>query len=303
MPSGVVRDDDVRQSVLNGSHTFFRSTRLGPGYGHLVVLPTAQPSGIRYQFELECDRVDVAGGWGVCLSADRGMNTTYWAQIFDSTFRPTRRVRLMGIPSRVRLSHDGRLAAITVFVSGHSYSQGAFSTQTTLIDTQTAETLADLETFEVLREGRTFKSADFNFWGVTFAQDSKSFYATLGTGGRVFLVRGDATTRRAEVLREGVECPSVSPDDRFIAFKKRIGGGTVTWRLAVLDLVTSEERLVEGESRSIDDQVEWLDDRRILYAAADERPGRSGTSIWVVDVTRGESTLWSDGAYSPAVVN
>jgi hypothetical protein len=229
------------------------------------------------------------------------MNTTYWSEVFDLTFRPIHRFALAGIPSRVRLSPDGNLAAVTVFVTGHSYSQGTFSTHTTLVDTGTGELLTDLEAFQVWRDGKPFKSADFNFWGVTFARDSTTFYATLGTGGRVFLVRGDAKTRRAEVMREGVECPALSPDNRLIAFKKRLAVGGVTWRLAVLNLATGEERLVEGESRSIDDQVEWLDDTKILYSAPDEQQGRSGTSIWVVDVNDRQSSLWADGAYSPAI--
>ena len=44
--------------------------------------------------------------------------------------------------------------------------------------------MADLETLQITRDGQPFKNADFNFWGVTFAQDSNTFYATLGTGGR-----------------------------------------------------------------------------------------------------------------------
>jgi hypothetical protein len=300
--SGVLSDESGLKAVLANPHVFFRSTRLGVGYGRLVAVSDANPSGPRFQTPLECDRVDVAAGSGACLTADRGMNTSYWAVIFDSTFQTRHRLRLSGIPSRVRLSPDGRLAGITVFVTGHSYSQGSFSTQTTLVDTRTGETRADLETFQITRDGMPFKNADFNFWGVTFAQDSNTFYATLGTGNDLFLIRGDASAHRGEVIARDIECPAISPDNKLIGFKKRSGaGGRTVWRLAVLTLSTSEERLLQGESRSVDDQVEWLDDNRILYSISDEQQGRSGTSIWVADITSDKSALWSDGAYSPAV--
>lgn len=301
--SGVVNDDSALKSLGANPHVLFRTTRLGQGYGHLVAVPRDTPSGPRYETALECERLDMAGGAGVCLRAERGMQTSYSAIIFDSNYRPTHTLKLSGIPSRVRVSPDGTLAGITVFVSGHSYSSGAFSTLTMLVDTRTGETLADLESFEILLDARPFKNADFNFWGVTFTGDSHTFFATLATGDRLYLIRGDARTRRGVVIGQGVECPALSPDNTRIAFKKRLNvEGRLVWRLAVLDLATGAERLVENEVRSIDDQVQWLDDSRILYSVPDEQQGRSGTSIWVADVTGGTSSLWADGAYSPAVV-
>jgi hypothetical protein len=69
------------------------------------------------------------------------------------------------------------------------------------------------------------------------------------------------------VLRDGVECPSLSPDGKQIAFKSRLGDGA-RWRLRVLDLATLADHAV-AEDRSIDDQVEWLDDDVLAYS--DER--------------------------------
>ena len=68
-------------------------------------------------------------------------------------------------------------------------------------------------------------------------------------------------TRRARVLHENVECPSISPDNTRVAYKKWVGD---TWQLHVLDLATMRETPL-AEKRHIDDQVEWLDDERILY--------------------------------------
>ena len=45
---------------------------------------------------------------------------------------------------------DGRYGTITVFVSGHSYSDGNFSTQTTLIDLASGSVVSDLEQFAEL---------------------------------------------------------------------------------------------------------------------------------------------------------
>src|SRR5262245_64318909 len=65
-------------------------------------------------------------------------------------------------------SSDLKLAGTTVFVSGHAYSDGSFSTRTSIIDLQAGKWLVeDLETFLVRRKGQQIHSPDFNFWGVT----------------------------------------------------------------------------------------------------------------------------------------
>jgi hypothetical protein len=137
---------------------------------------------------------------------------------------------------------------------------------------------------------------------VTFARDDNRFYATLGTGGRTHLVEGDLAGRRVRVLRANVECPSLSPDGRRLVFKKRIQGrGPVVWRLHALDLATLAETPL-AETRSVDDQVEWLDDRRVLYALGDPG-GTASTDTWVVPADGGgHPALLTRGAFSPAVV-
>ena len=86
------------------------------------------------------------------------------------------------------------------------------------------------------------------------------------------------------VLRDGVECPSLSPDGKRIVFKSRIGSKT-RWRLKVLDLATLTDHPV-AETRSIDDQAEWLDDDTLVYSdgvnvytvSADGGGNRGGSS-------------------------
>jgi hypothetical protein len=216
---------------------------------------------------LACERVYYAASRGICLGvAPSGVD--YEATIFDSSLRSLHRIDLTGFPSRARVSSDGRFGAMTVFVSGDSYleSPSAFSTRTTVIDMRSGRQVAQLERFDVTKDGQPFDAVDFNFWGVTFAADPNRFYATLGTGGDHYLVEGNLRRRTMRVLRDGVECPSLSPDGSRIAFKSRIGDNR--WRLHVLDLATLADHAV-AESRSIDDQVEWLDDETLTYS--DER--------------------------------
>ena len=145
-------------------------------------------------------------------------------------------------------------------------------------------------------------AADFNVWGVTFARDSNTFYATLRTAGTTYLARGDPGLRKLTVLRENVECPSLSPSNRLMAFKKRVGTGSAPWRLHVLDVETLTEHALTAESRSIDDQIEWLDDDRILYGIPRTAPS-AVTDVWVAPVDgSAQARVFLAEAESPAIV-
>src|SRR5207244_10456459 len=113
---------------------------------------------------------------------------------------------------------------------------------------ETGATPVHLEKFGGVRDKEPVKQIDFKFRGITFEAHPDRFYATLGTGGQTFLLHGDVKARRATVLHAGVECPSLSPDGRRIVFKKRqTDRGFVIWRLALLDLATMRERVLDGE--------------------------------------------------------
>jgi hypothetical protein len=229
--------------------------------------------------ELACERVYYAGGRGICMGV-AASGVDYTAKIFDSDLETVDTVALTGFPSRARVAEDGRYGAMTVFVSGDSYlsSPTAFSTRTTIVEMASGRPLGQLEQFAVSKEGKPFDAVDFNFWGVTFVPgDSNRFYATLGTGGHHYLVEGDVRGRSMRVLRDGVECPSLSPDGERIAFKSRIGDSE-RWRLRVLDLDTPAEHEL-AETRSIDDQVEWLDSRTLAYS--------DGTNVYTVPADGG----------------
>jgi hypothetical protein len=242
--------------------------------------------------DLTCERVYYAAGHGLCLGvAPSGVE--YTATTFDSKLQPLHTFTLTGLPSRARVSSDGRYGAMTVFVAGDSYrgSSAAFSTRTYIVDMAAGKPIGQLEEFKVIKEGKPFEAIDFNFWGITFdPTDSERFYATLGTGDHHYLVEGDIATKELKVLRDGVECPSLSPDGKQIAFKSRIEG-TSTWRLKVLDVATLKDHPV-AEKRSIDDQVEWLNDETLVYS--------NGTNVYTVPADgSGEVQLLIRDATSP----
>ncbi|HEX5922802.1 MAG TPA: hypothetical protein VFY45_03150 [Baekduia sp.] len=210
-----------------------------------------------------CLRFYQAGGSALCLTVARS-GVDFRAILLDSAMRTRHTLTLTGLPSRARVSPDGRIGAMTTFVSGDSYtSPGAFSTRTTLVDLASGRNIADLEKFTVTKDGRRIHAQDFNLWGVTFGSDSDQFYATLATGAHHYLVHGSVRGRTMQVVRDNVECPSLSPDGTRIAYKRR-DGNPWHWRLHVLDLKTGADVAV-AERRPVDDQAEWLDNRRLLY--------------------------------------
>ncbi|MFI5348417.1 MAG: hypothetical protein ACHQ2Z_02640 [Elusimicrobiota bacterium] len=293
----------ARTAPAARSRIYFRYNGIDADYGKLAVVDSDDLAHRRFIEGFSCEVVAFAAGHGICLTAERGAITTYAAKLFDETFKHPITIPLQGIPSRCRVSPDGRTAALTVFITGHAYTSPHFSTQTLLLDAASGKVLANIEEFAVTREGRPFKAPDFNFWGVAFTPDSKNFYCTLNTNGVSYLIKGDIASRTAAVLRSNVECPSLSPDGARIAYKKPLPGKRISWRLQVLDVASMKETALT-ETRSVDDQLQWLDNRSVLYAVS-ENPGGSSasTDVWLarVDVDAAPA-LFLSKAYSPAVV-
>jgi hypothetical protein len=282
-------------------HLVFRSTALGPEYGRVAVVPITAPGGPRTFTTASCERVYATAQDAICLSAERGLVTKYKAQLLDDDWAPARDLPLIGAPSRARLSRDGSLVATTTFVFGDSYANpGQFSTRTVITRTD-GEVVGDIEKFRLVVDGRTVTAVDRNLWGVTFVDDNR-FFATAASGGRTWLVEGSLSGRTVTALRADVECPSLSPDGTRIAFKKHGDLPAGRWRLAVYDLKTHAETLL-AETRSIDDQVEWLDDRTVVYGLPRETSGSASSDVWQVpaDGTGTPQTL-IENAWSPAVV-
>ncbi|MEV6953074.1 hypothetical protein [Streptomyces sp. NPDC051183] len=269
----------------DGRRIAFRNMAWGPHRDELATVPADAPEGPRTASGVSCLRFHAAAGTGVCLQADKGgVQDGYKAVVLDAGLKEVATRPLAGIPTRARVSPGGHLAAWTVFVGGDSYAGTDFSTRTSLLDLRTGKYDASLEDFTIRKDGKTYRNADVNFWGVTFAADERTFYATLATGGQTYLVRGDLAERTVTTLRENLECPSLSPDGTRLVFKKRVPGlsADAPWRLYVLELASMRETPL-GEERSVDDQVVWTDDRTVVYSL----PGDFGADLYAVPADGG----------------
>lgn len=262
--------------------------------GRVASVPLSSPGGPRRVSSLSCKRFFTAAGKGLCLADASGPLPGSAAVFVDRSLAERRRVEVSGVPNRAKLSADGRMASWTTFVTGDSYAQaGTFSTRTAILDTETDVYASNIEGTRI--EGMKLAS-DRNFWGVTFTSDDRTYYATLSTAGKTYLIQGDAAEESAKALRENAECPSLSPDGKRVAFKKRVpGDGARPWRQHVLDLTTMVETPL-AETRGIDDQVVWLDNDTIAY-------GLPGEGIWAVQADgEGAPRQLVPHASSPSVV-
>ena len=117
-------------AVLTVPHLVVRNTALGPSNGEIALVPLSNPGGPRALVDVRCERVYSVAAGGFCLTAHRGVVTTYQGRLLGPDLQPVRDVKIVGGPSRARVSADATRAASTVFVSGHSYMDTGFSTVT-----------------------------------------------------------------------------------------------------------------------------------------------------------------------------
>ena len=241
-------------------------------YGEVVAI---DPDGGRHPTGTTCNRFHERNDVAVCVSSGPLLSEASEITVFDRVageLVERQANRFQGTPSRVRLSEDGTRLGFTTFVTGHGYGDpGTLSTFTAVI--RPGERILDLEQVAVTNGGTDLVDESNNYWGVSFAPEGERFVVTMsaasGPTSHVFhLVEVDPTTDPAagRTIGEG-ECPSWSPDGATIVVKDRITEGTVTigWRLVAIDVATGD-RTVLPEARSVDDQVEWFDERTILYA-------------------------------------
>ncbi|TWP50958.1 hypothetical protein FKR81_17950 [Lentzea tibetensis] len=222
------------------------------------------PDGTRTAGSLRCQRVYAAAGTTVCLRL-AGLGPSYEVAVLGGSGEVLKTVGLPGVPSRARVSASGKIVSWTVFVVGDSYAvPGGFSTRTGYLDLRTGTVVESLEHYTAYIDGTPTKRDNFNFWGMTFADDDQTFYATLGSGTQTWLVKGDITRGEVRTLRANAECPSLSPDGKRVAYKKR-AGTLGAWQLFVLDLESGEETPLPG-SNGLDDQAAWLDGSTLAYA-------------------------------------
>ncbi|HEY0508916.1 MAG TPA: hypothetical protein VGD12_12690 [Blastococcus sp.] len=293
------------EDVLEVPHFVVRSTEPGPSHGKIALIPLDDPAGPRAIVDVSCDRISASPAGAICLQEVTGMLTSYRAVFLDERMRETGAAEVGGIPSRARMSAGGSYSASSVFVTGHAYTDAQFSTETVLTDLTTGTSLGDLETWRTVQDGVEFTAVDRNYWGVSFIGDGPAFYATLGTGDRIRLVKGDVRTRTLEVVGAEGGCPSVSPD-----------GGTVVYK--ELDPESRNEHFVAAElvggdldgaaaapleeGRLVDDQVAWLDEETVLYAVGRGVASSVEFDIWSSPTGGGAASLLVPDAASPSVV-
>ncbi|PVG81133.1 hypothetical protein DDE18_20210 [Nocardioides gansuensis] len=262
----------------------------------LATVSATDVSGPREVHDVDCVRSYVAGDTSVCLRPKDAW--THTLVTMNGQLKDAHEYQLPGVPSRARVSDSGRMVSWTTFVSGDSYTSSGMSTRTGVIDTTTGDYVPSIEHFSVTLDGKPYRAADVNYWGVSFADDDNTFYATLATGGQRYLVRGNFTAETVETLATNVECPSISPDGTRLAFKQAIDNDPLKgWRISVLELSTMKVTDL-SETRSIDDQPAWLDDETVAYTfrATDGVP-----SVWSVPADgTGTPTKLADNAESPA---
>jgi hypothetical protein len=292
--------------VENQPRIVFRNTSPGSDYGKMAMVSLADPAGPRAMTDVSCDRVYASSAKILCLSSQNGLVTTYKAQVLDSspTLPVEKNLPLAGIPSRARLSVDGTLAATTSFTAGDSYAGTSFSTRTVISDLSGSAPNMNLEDYKLINDGKSISPVDRNYWGVTFASDDDTFYATVAWGGSTHLVKGSIKAKTVTTIHTDAECPSLSPDGKTIVYKKRNGQPAGHWRLASLDLATGKETLL-AETRNVDDQVDWLNNSTVLYGIP---RGSSGTNAAIDDIYEipsdgtGTPKMLIQSAWSPAVV-
>lgn len=289
-------------AVTSGAHIVFRNTVLGTQYGMVAAVSLADPTGPRAVTSTACDRVYATAKNYLCLSSSKGVVTTYSARVLGPTLSPVQTLPLTGIPSRARLSRDGTVASTTSFTAGDSYAGTSFSTRTVVSKVGTTTSL-NLEDFTLIHDGQSIAPVDRNYWGVTFAADDNTFYATVEWSQHTWLVRGNIATKTVTTLHEDAECPSLSPDGKYVAYKQRGDLPIGQWRLVRYDIATGAV-VPLAETRSVDDQVEWLNDSTVMYGLPRTGTQAAVDDVWAVpsDGT-GAPKLLIPQAWSPAVVS
>lgn len=291
-------DAAVTDSLPATDRIIFRNTAFGQGYGMIGAVNLAEPAGPRQIGQTACDRVYAASGVVSCLRTERGIPTTFRTLVLDTQGNQIEDWALAGVPSRTRVSPGG-LVATTSFVTGHSYATDSFSTETT-IKSVTGDDYGNLEDHAIIIDGQELTSIDRNVWGVSFVNEQE-YYATVASGGNTWLVRGDISKKLMTSVRSNAECPSVSPDRKQVAYKKRrSGAGPVHWDIAVLDLRTEKEIVIQ-QSDGFDDQPEWLDNNTLLFGMP--RPDTVGDSdVYKISTQPGAlPELFIEHAWSPSV--
>ncbi len=293
-PTRDPREPLTLDSIQRDPHLVFQNVIRGDEYAHVSLVPLEAPGGARLGTDLVCERFHMAGGVGICVVGEHEEESNYHAVVFDDRFEPRGRIALGGAPVFAQVSRDGRYAALSVQTRPPTAEAPLAPRQTLLVDMAAGRVLADLASFALIRDGVALDATDVDVWGATFQGDSERFFASVRTAGNTYLVEGDIETERMEVRAPNVSSPALSPDGTRLAYARLVSNIGPTWRFHVMDLATGTETAL-AETKSIDEQPEWLDDETLLYGLA--------TDIWSVaaDGSGTAQPFLFDGL-SPAVI-
>ncbi|KAG1647470.1 hypothetical protein GQR58_030576 [Nymphon striatum] len=236
---------DLDVDLTTPDNLFVVSRVPGDDYERLTLI---QDDGTRLLLPFTCSRAHVGGGVLMCMSPRDSVVPTWEAVAYDLTDPELGELmrRPAALPSRARVDPSGQFVAYTEFVSGHDYtSAGEFSTRTVVYG---------------LDDDDLFISDSGERWRRSLPGQRSQLLGCLYS----------EATNEAEPLNLEGSCPSVSPDGRFIVYKRAdfdraVLGEESNIRLVLHDTDTGQERLL-GETRFVDDQVEWLDEDTIVYA-------------------------------------
>jgi hypothetical protein len=195
-----------------------------------------------------------------------------------------------------------------MFVKGHNYMDAGSSQFSTLTEISVAgagkpNTVNNLEKWPLMHKGEVVKAIDLNYWGVSFhPKNPQQFLVTAFFKGRAYLALGDLSTKSMKVLFEGVECPSYSPNGESVAFKKRMS--STRWSPAVLNLTTLKPVIFSHIQQSVDDQIDWLDAKTLVYEIIDvPLVGNASVNLMTLDISGKNQPhkVWLKNARSAAV--
>ena len=121
------------------------------------MVTAAAPDATRYISALACARVHFGGGVGLCLTDEaRGATVRHAVYIFDRAFARGRRIDLGGTPTRVRVSPNGKLAAITMYAEEHTPDGGErLATRALVFDLAGGDVILDLRDVTIDSSGHT----------------------------------------------------------------------------------------------------------------------------------------------------
>jgi hypothetical protein len=289
-------DPSANRHPLRPPFLMYRALAPHGSYGRVALLPL-HPDSAPVVSALSCSRVHYARGHGLCAAQEgTGNSVAHVVYTFDRTMNRGHRIPLDGIPTRLRVAPNGRLGAITTYAEEETAAGERLTTRTRIVDMSSGAHVADLHGFRV-ENLNVAPEALIDITGAAFERDGDRFFATLAVESERYLMAGSLNERRLSAVKQGVSIEALSPNGRRLAVKRLLPDRGF-WQVAVIDLASwSEVDLAQGP-RSVDDQVEWLDDHHVLYHDAD---GES-TALWMLpaDGRSGPRVLLKH-AYSGAV--